>query len=115
MSDTVRQGIDIAIGAVGKSHLTSEPVFGNAAQRPHEKTVDGGHELGMIGPGNFAVVRDLAHIPQFGNSGRRIRIAGNVAIASHRFEGQHVVGHARARQPGLGWHVTQAFTQPLKS
>src|SRR4029077_18279598 len=59
MRDTVRQRVDIAVGAIGLLDLASEPVGGNGSF-PHEKAVERGGELSVSGGGSVGVIRPLA-------------------------------------------------------
>jgi len=61
--DPARQGVDIAVGAVGLIDLRGEPGVRDLAL-PHQEAEQRGHQLGMRGRRDLAIIRNLAGVPQ---------------------------------------------------
>ena len=71
VSDAICERIDIAVGAIGQSHLLGKPVLRNAAVPRRHKLVERGDQLGVVLARDLAVVGDLADVPQLGDGSRR--------------------------------------------
>ncbi len=114
MGDAVGERIDVAVGAVGECHLLGEPVFRNALVRAHQRLVDRRHQLGVVLPGDLAVVGDLADLPQLHDGGRRARHGDDLGIAADALQRFHVVGHAGARQAHHVRHGAQRMLEAFE-
>ena len=62
MGNAGRQGIDVAIGAIGLRHLPGEPVDRNFTLS-REETIEGDRKFRMGGRRSLAIIRNLANIP----------------------------------------------------
>ena len=85
MGDTVRQRVDIAIGAICLFDLACEPVGGDRSF-PHQKTVKRSRELGMCSWRDFAIIGDLADIPQSLHCLAAVRQKANLVVACRMFQ-----------------------------
>ena len=62
MRDPVGEGVDVAVGPVGMSNLTSEPIGGDVTLS-HQESIEGYGQFGMGRRRNLSRVGNLAGIP----------------------------------------------------
>ena len=97
MRDPARQRVDIAGNAVGLVDLGAKPGIGNPALF-HQECINRGHEFGMGGGRQPAVIRDLAGLPQPLHGGGAMGHVAHVAVACRMIEHAEVLGDRRAGQ-----------------
>ena len=97
LRDPARQRVDIAGDVIGLVDLGAEPGVGNPAFL-HQKAVQRGHEFGMRGRRNLAVIRDLAGVPETLHRRLAMRHVADIGIARGVIEHAHVFRDRRPRQ-----------------
>src|SRR5262245_45083248 len=102
MRDPVGERIDVAVGPISLSNLTSEPVDGDVTLS-HQESIEGYGQFCMSGWRNLAIVWNLTNIPQAGDCCRVTRQFAHILVARGMFENQDVFASRRACQSLLVW------------
>ncbi len=109
LGEPARQGVEVAVGAVGKRHLAGEPVSRNLALVAHDEAVKRGDKLGMARGRNLPVVGDLAHLPEEADAGLALRQLPHLRVMAHILKRDDIVHHARTRKPRMVGRDAQAL------
>ena len=84
--------IDIAVGPVRQRDLLRKPVLGKAVIAARQMPVEGGDEFGVALPRYFAIVGDLADLPQELDAGWSCGDRCHLTIGAQRFKSGNVIG-----------------------
>jgi hypothetical protein len=91
----VGESVDVAVGPVGKSNLTSEPIDGDVTLS-HQESIEGNGQFGMGRRCNLSIVGNLADIPQSRDSRAVAREGAHILVARSMFQNQYVFANGRA-------------------
>ncbi len=98
LGETIGQNVNIPVDAIRKSNLLRHPVGGNMSA-PQDKTINGQRKLGMSGRRGFAIIGNLAHLPESGDIGGGFRIASHEIVARRDFEHELILRGVSALKP----------------
>ena len=98
MRDPVGESVDVAVGPVGMSNLTSEPIGGDVTLS-HQESIEGYGQFGMGRRRDLSIVGNLTGIPQPCDRGTIARQTANILVARRMFQDEYVLANWCTCQP----------------